>query len=410
LGRYGRVLLENLPEETTQLLIDICTGSGFEEDASDEKAENDTIKNSGGAGGPSYLSYLAYNRNTAAVGGDTASITASTIKEKDKDKGKETAAVAVSTSAPDVQRGHRKRDSMAVNSNYSGSRGPSPPPAIPAKSKPPAPKQSPRIYFVHFIDHPEHFVRFLEAVAFSRWGQRIDLAAGALELKKVVQPDTTDPIASADAEADKQDRAAVWNTLIELYLTLSSRYLTQSPIDPEHSKEMKSKALIVLKSNFEYDPTHALLVCSTRQFTDGQILLWEKLGMYEDILRYWMDKEKASASLGENVKTNERPSAEALRYLKRYGETNPQLYPLMLRFLTSTPVLLQRHTTELTGILEHIEEQKIMPPLAVVQVLSRNGVASVGLVKQWLMRRIGESKNEIDSVCIFLSRSQKLFN
>jgi hypothetical protein len=73
-------------------------------------------------------------------------------------------------------------------------------------------------------------------------------------------------------------------------------------------------------------------------------------------------------------------------------------------------------------VLEHIETQKIMPPLGVIQVLSRNGVASVGLVKQWLMTRIKEAREEIHTVrgisgiphcCqadIYMSQDQQLIN
>ena len=39
-----------------------------------------------------------------------------------------------------------------------------------------------------------------------------------------------------------------------------------------------------------------------------------------------------------------------------------------------------------------------MPPLAVVQVLSRNGVTSIGLVKEWLLGRIKEAREEISTV------------
>jgi hypothetical protein len=53
---------------------------------------------------------------------------------------------------------------------------------------------------------------------------------------------------------------------------------------------------------------------------------------------------------------------------------------------------------DIEKVLEHIEKEKIMPPLAVIQVLSRNGVASVGLVKQWLMTRIKEFREEIHTV------------
>lgn len=370
--------------------MDICTGSGFTS-AGDEKGNQDAAKQAAAAatGGPSYMSYLAYNRNSVAIPVDTASMAASTVKEKDKPKD------AASTNSSGNEPSHRKRPSTArAGSVHSVSRTSSPPPT--AKLKLLIRKPSPRVYFVHFVDHPEHFVQFLEAIAVARWGQKVDVKSGASQMKNFPQA-SVNQVSSTDPDVEKQDRAAVWNTLIELYLTLSSKYLIKDPPDTEGSKAMQTKAFHVLKSGFEYDPTHALLVCSTRQFTEGSILLWEKLRMYEDILRFWMDRENALAT-GAETKDTPRPSVEVLRYLNRYGDITPNLYPLVLRFLTSTPALLQRHTQELTRILEHIEEEKIMPPLAVVQVLSRNGVASVGLVKQWLMRRISDSKNEIESV------------
>jgi len=87
--------------------------------------------------------------------------------------------------------------------------------------------------------------------------------------------------------------------------------------------------------------------------------------------------------------------AREIHHLNLYGPTRPHLYPLVLRFLTSSPKLLSRHTADIEMVLEHIEREKIMPPLGVVQVLSRNGVASVGLVKQRLMTSIKESLEEI---------------
>jgi vacuolar protein sorting-associated protein 11 len=378
--------------------VDICTGSGFTSPAGDkDEVDPETARNS--AGGPSYLSYLAYNRNSAAGPvGDAASVAPSTIKEKEKP----------SEPSGNAEPRHKKRASTARPASvYSESRGSSPHPPAGAngagKLKLAARKPSPRAYFVHFVDHPEHFVRFLEAIALARWGQKID-AAGGKKAGTAAAAAVNNDMLPGDAEMDKADRTAVWNTLIELYLTLSALYLTRTPTDTEGSKSMQAKAEQALKSGYEYDPTHALLVCSTRQFTEGLVLLWEKLGMYEDILRFWMDKEVAMTASSveadarvKDAKLATRPSLEVLKHLNRYGESNPQLYPLVLRFLTSTPALLQRHTSDLSAILEHIEREKIMPPLAVVQVLSRNGVASVGLVKQWLMRRITESKNEIDS-------------
>lgn len=116
--------------------------------------------------------------------------------------------------------------------------------------------------------------------------------------------------------------------------------------------------------------------------------------MYEDVLRFWME-EHNSGSAPVTGFSNSSPSVQVISALRKYGPDNPHLYPLVLRFLTSTPALLTTHQADLEVLLEHIESEKIMSPLSVVQVLSRNEVASVGLVKGWLMRRVKEGVEEI---------------
>ncbi|KAG8882014.1 hypothetical protein FRB97_008788 [Tulasnella sp. 331] len=305
LVRYGRSMLSRLPDETTELLIDLCSGTGF--------------------------------------------------------------GTAIST-PPD------RPSSPSKPSNRDASYL-----SIP----------SPRQYFAHFVDHLEHFQRFLEAVALNRWGQKVVAGGGsdeapAKESQLLASPKTY--------HEDGSDEVAVWNTLIELYLTRSA----QVP-ESEDSTGLRNKALAVLQDDttFPYDRTHALLVCSTNHFIEGLVLLWEKMGMYEDILRFWMDKEFETPIQPETAHDGARPSDQVLRHLKTYGPAHPHLYLLVLRFLTSSPALLTRHTTDIMGILEYVDKEKIIPPLGIVQVLSRNDVASVGLVKEWLMRRISESRDEI---------------
>jgi vacuolar protein sorting-associated protein 11 len=225
----------------------------------------------------------------------------------------------------------------------------------------------------------ENFVVFLEAVARRRWGQSVDGSEPEGGVKDKL-------VTAIDDAADKQDQVAVWNTLLELYLTLPD-----SPTTATTSKggkaSLRSKALNVLQSTtIPYDPTHALILCSSWAYTPGLVLLWEKRGMYEDVLRFWMDKGDPTAS------------KEVIRYLNLYGPARPHLYPLVLRFLTSTPELLARHREDVGEILKRIDEGGLMPPLGVVQVLSRNGCASVGMVKEWLMGRIREEREEIETV------------
>jgi len=167
LARYGRAMLTNLPAETTELLIDLCTASG-------------PLANDGDA--------------------------------------------AVATTASLVK--------------------------LP----------SPRLHFAHFVDHMDQFVVFLETIAKRRWGQTVEGETG--ERNGISVP--------SDEQGDKADQVAVWNTLLELYLTLPG---------PPEPKILRNKALKVLQSStLPYDLNHALILCTTRRFIPGLVLLWEKLG------------------------------------------------------------------------------------------------------------------------------------
>ncbi|KAF9028559.1 hypothetical protein BDZ89DRAFT_1101711 [Hymenopellis radicata] len=336
LARYGRAMLANLPVETTQLLIDLCTMSASGTLAPEPEDVPPAVARANTAG-PSYLSYLALNRNSI---------------------------VAEIPIPP----------SPSIKTRFVTRRLPTahPPPALPPPPKP-VKRLSPRLYFAHFVDHMDQFVLFLETVARRRWGQTVNVDPGS-----PFEPPLEPP---ADVQADREDQVAVWNTLLELYLTLGD--------DDAEARKNREKGMRVLQSStIPYDPTHALILCATRGYTEGLVLLWEHMGMYEDVLRFWMDKDKEG---------DREASAEVVRQLKAYGRAHPHLYPLVLRFLTSSGELLGRHQQDVRDVLEHINRESIMPPLGVIQVLSRNGVASVGLVKEWMMTRIKEARDEIQA-------------
>ena len=350
-----------LPNETTQLLIEICTGTD------PLVSEPDTLPTpSKPTGGGSYLSYLAL-RGPAAAPAPVSPVSAT---DPPMSSG------ASSRTARPSERGPRREATI------DGSRAPSPPSTLLA-APPPVKRPSPRLYFANFVGHREHLVVFLEAVALRRWGQSLDGpkdgATGASDAS------------SSEDSAETADQQAVWNTLLELYLTLAS-----AAGEGARADALRDKALQLLRAaeRLPYDPTHALILCATRSFTPGLVLLWERLGMHEDVLRFWMEQDRLGAA---------GAGAEVMRCLAQYGDAAPQLYKLALRFFTSAPELVSRHTRDLAEVLRVIEERAIVPPLVVVQVLSRNEVASVGLVKDWLLTRIRTAREEVHTVrCLFL--------
>ncbi|CAE6337556.1 unnamed protein product [Rhizoctonia solani] len=358
MARYGRALLEHLPDETTNLLVELCSGALQPKPVSAIDTEF--------VDSPVSARLLEPPRS----------------KEKLKEKGKEDPKRRGTLDDKPSLSSLSQTTSVVTSVVPTPARAPSPPP--------PTPPPSPRQFFAHFVAHSKQFVQFLERVAEKRWGQSVN----SLGVVTINPPNRS----LAELESEVSEQAAVWNTLLELYLT---------------SADEKTKAIGVLRSGGDtitgshdpklpFDNMHALILCSTFQFTDGLMLLWEQMGMYEDVLRFWMERALdpsiiPSPSNLDLELESKKSSQRVLIHLAQYGPAHPHLYELVLRFLTSTSELLHRHSADITKILDVIEREKIMPPLGVVQILARNGVASVGLVKAWLMTRINESRTEVES-------------
>ncbi|KAJ9116972.1 hypothetical protein QFC22_004630 [Naganishia vaughanmartiniae] len=370
--RYGRTLLRSRPKETTDVLIDLCSGRFLDKQisiASDAAQRKHDLTNNENqvslASGPNYLSYLGYEKVTGVfsstlAAANTSDKTAAVVPATD-------VALAKSENQPVLS---AERES----STYS----------IP----------SPRQFFAHFLSSPTYFVRFLESVAADRWLQTISTASpdtAGVASRIVMQPiDQGSPINNLNA--DEADQRCIWNTLLELYLTDAQDQ------ESKGSSVSRNKALNVLDQmgTLPVDPMHALMVCSTADFTPGQIRIWEKLGMYEEVLRFWMNlKEDESV----HVSTEERRSSteNVLHYLHLYGPTNPRLYPLVLRYLSSDSKLTSRYAEDVRDILKVIDEENLMPPLAVVQLLSRNSVTSIGVVKDWLKAKVADTRHDVES-------------
>lgn len=92
-------------------------------------------------------------------------------------------------------------------------------------------------------------------------------------------------------------------------------------------------------------------------------------------------------------------TAGAIKALHRYGPEEPQLYSAALSYFTSSPEILSAvGEDELDRVLNVINEQGLMKPLQVVQTLSTNAVATVGMVKKYLGDTIEKERREIDNV------------
>lgn len=213
----------------------------------------------------------------------------------------------------------------------------------------PAPEYTipkPRTAFSAFVDHPHEFIVFLEAC-----------------------------IESENPRED--DKVDLYTTLFEMYLHTAS-----SKRDGERQEwENKAKKLIEGK-NIPIDTSNVLLLSHLSNFRDGAILVREQQGLHFDIFRSY---------------TAANDTQGAIRALRKYGPEEPALYPAALAYFTSSPNTLAEAGDELDGVLKKIDEEGLMAPLQVIQTLSANDVATMGMIKQYLATTIERERQEIAS-------------
>lgn len=139
----------------------------------------------------------------------------------------------------------------------------------------------------------------------------------------------------------------------------------------------------LLNTKVLIDTSNVLLLSHLSNFKDGTTMVKEQQGLRFDIFRSYTS---ANDTLG------------AIKALRKYGAQEPQLYPAALAYFTSSPKILEEAGDELDAVLKKIDEDGLMAPLQVIQTLSKNAVATMGMVKKYLSGTIEKERKEISNV------------
>ncbi|KAK6363838.1 hypothetical protein TWF730_001245 [Orbilia blumenaviensis] len=290
--KWGRVLLDELPFETTSLFVEFYTGNYVPREESVPEEVPAPQANAGGLQGYAAFLQLPYLVNPLS------------------------AATAPNPEPEDQQSQVPKSVSYEV--------------------------PMPQTAFSIFVDHPFEFVKFLEAL----------LSAAKVDVLPEVR-----------------------STLFEVYLHHASQDLAEpSDVWSTKARSMLKNAETVLSTS------DVLLLSHLCNFQDGTTLVREGQGLFFDIFRSY---------------TTLQDTAGAMKALEKYGRREPQLYPAALAYLVSNPKILEDAGDELLKILEIIEKEGLMAPLQVVQVLSKNGVATVRMIRKYLSGMIERERLEI---------------
>ena len=316
--KYSRVLLKNLPQETTRIFVEYYTGQYVPRKHQDNVIHNTLYPTPGGGGLSQYTAFLPHIPYRASPAPSSAAATAPV------------SGPAITTNASTLANGALTQ---------------APEPELP-KYIPP----SPRTAFSSFVNNPREFIEFLERLL------------------------------EREFEFKLTDKIDIYTTLFEMYL----RRARDIPDNSEKAEwEAKAKKIIESKENF-VDTSNILLLSHLSGFHDGTVLVREGQGLHFDIFRSY---------------TSAADTKGALQALRKYGPEEPQLYTAALGYFTSSAKVLEEvGEEELRDVLKKIDELCLMKPLQVVQTLSVNAVATVGMLKKYLGETIQKERKEIQAV------------
>ena len=342
-----RVLIDNvsellnfLPNETTQLLIDVFTGKYKPKTRTASRISIEQYDNHESSLS-SHPLLTSYKQFVSFMKLNQRGETENSLPLTDEMSGN-------STPTENIEGEH---DSSSLASDNTD------------ENKPTYQPPRPRIIFSSFVNHDYEFVIFLEACieSYDKFG------------------------------GNEQDKNDLINTLYEMYLTLSK-------MQEESTSAWTEKAANLLRNRKEWteeDKITILMISNTYGFNEGEIIVREITeesqtsmdGLELDLFRAAIFSDDIMGSYD---------------IVKRYGSKEVELYRLALITYTSNNHYIEiLGEDNIKKLLEIIEQSNSLTPLEVLECMTdhkaTNASADVklGLVKDYLLRTVDLKKTEI---------------
>ena len=171
--------------------------------------------------------------------------------------------------------------------------------------------------------------------------------------------------------------AAVLSTLLEYRL-----YSWQRSVEPRERKEKERELmeLLMQEKEGERDESNqqALILCQRAGFTPGLLHLYQQAGLYDQILSHHLGVGNWEAGL---------------QACRRFGPSRPQLWVTALQQVAACGAEVP--PAQFREVLDQVERHKLLSPLQVVSTLSSCPTATLGVVRDYLLRTIDLEEKSI---------------
>ncbi|CAK9315518.1 unnamed protein product [Citrullus colocynthis] len=153
--------------------------------------------------------------------------------------------------------------------------------------------------------------------------------------------------------------------------------------------ERQEKGLHLLKSawpseleNPLYDVDLVIILCEMNAFREGLMYLYEKMKLYKEVIACYMQ-------------THDHEGLIAC--CKRLGDSgkggDPSLWADLLKYFGE---LGEDCSKEVKEVLTYIERDDILPPIIVIQTLSRNPCLTLSVIKDYIARKLEQESKMIE--------------
>ncbi|KAJ3101070.1 Vacuolar protein sorting-associated protein 11 [Phlyctochytrium bullatum] len=261
--------------------------------------------------------------------------------------------------------------------------------------------------FLHlYVIRPDWCVKFLEKVLEVRWAVSFNLKGKSPAIAEFP------PLPGEGAMEDSEELASleiVCKTVLELLIGPLGNNLKTSEYKSEETvgdvtptvqtavknselitaavaesllgtrEDREAKALNLLRHpRARYDLDQALVLCYSNSFREGTLYV------YSEIVRYHIEEDDY---------------AGVVDACKRFGEIDSSLWPQALTFFAERGTgLVGRSEAQanLNEILDAIERKNLMPPLKVLEILAKNSAVTIGMVRDYVVRRMEAERRIVD--------------
>ncbi|KAF8656769.1 hypothetical protein HU200_060493 [Digitaria exilis] len=153
--------------------------------------------------------------------------------------------------------------------------------------------------------------------------------------------------------------------------------------------DRRNKGLALLKSAWTpemedplYDVDLALILCNTHAFKDGLLFLYEKLKLYKEVISCYKQAHDHQGLIA---------------CCKKLGDSSqggdPSLWGDLLKYFGE---LGEDCSKEVKEVLTYIEKEDVVPPIVVLQTLSKNPCLTLSVVKDYIARKLEQESKLIE--------------